>query len=137
MNGIKIIVNVLDDEEAILIGVEDILSDNTDLKIECFNKVDTFFEKIDTNTDLVITDVRLNQGYDIEVIIERINEKNPNCYIIVMSAYMDLKLAEHLSMLGIRWVQKDNVDWLDKLKKVVDIIYPSLKIRAKSKHLFK
>lgn len=137
MDQIKIIVNVLDDEEAVLIGVRHVLEEVNEFQIECFTSVERFLKQIDRAVDLVITDVRLNQGYDIDDIIARIIAKNPNCYVIVMSAYMDLQLAEKLSLLGIRWVQKDNTEWLNKLKRIIDLIYPSLKLRAKNKHYFK
>lgn len=137
MTPIKIIANVLDDEESVLIGVKHVLSDIPELQIECFTSVQKLFDQLDRSVDLVITDVRLNQGYDIDDIINKILVKNPNCYVIVMSAYMDLVLAEKLSLLGIRWVQKDSAIWLDKLKRIVDLIHPSLKLRAKNKHLFR
>lgn len=137
MIPIKIIVNVLDDEEAILIGVKDLLSTHPELEVQCYSNVDKFLFELDRKTDLVITDVRLNQGYDIDHIITKISIKNPNCYVIVMSAYMDLALAEKLSLMGIRWVTKDGVEWLNKLKRIVDVIYPSLQLRAKNKDLFK
>ena len=137
MTPIKIIVNVLDDEEAILIGVKDLLSDHPELEVQCYANVDKFLYELDQKTDLVITDVRLNQGYDIEQILSKIKFKNTNCYIIAMSAYMDIDLAERFSMYGIRWVKKDTVNWMDKLRQNFEIIYPSLKLRAENKDLFK
>lgn len=67
--SIKIAVNVLDDEEAILIGVKEALSYSDEFDVQCFTKVSEFFTNLSKDIDLIIIDVRLNQGIEIEEIL--------------------------------------------------------------------
>lgn len=136
MDSIKIVVNVLDDEEAILIAVKDTLSYRPDFIVHCFSKVSDFLSQIDSSVDLVITDVRLNQGIEINDIITEIQDKNPNGYIVVMSAYLDMPLAKWLNNRGIKFVEKNDLNWIEELKDLVEVIYPNLRRRAASKDLF-
>lgn len=136
MTPVKIIVNVLDDDQSTLDVIRTEIEWQKEYQVEYFTKVSEFYKSLDKWVDLVISDVRLKQGVEVDEIIDTIKKNNLNCYIVIMSAYIDMTLAKRLNLLGIKFVEKNGAHWLDELQDQIDFLYPSLKHRSETKDLF-
>lgn len=136
MSPIKIIINVLDDEEHILDLIHDMLQG---YDVSCFTKPEDFYEAFNKEVDLVITDVRVKQGFDVLSTIKTINTINPSCYLIVMSAYFDVPLMQELIRLRVNdtVTKTHDLSWLSELKQAVDRLHYKLRDRAEINQLLR
>lgn len=127
---IRILINVLDDEAIWIELIQRIFIDYANCEVTGYKNSQDFFAHFDKSVDLVIMDVRLKDGTDVTDRIKRINETSENCYIIVVSAYLDIPIMQDLMRLRVNDTVIKADGWLESLKMAVDRWYPKLKERA-------
>lgn len=137
MPNIRIIIQVLDDEVHLLELIGKMFEGSADYTVSLFSNPNEFYEAFNKDTDLVITDVRVKQGYDVLHAITTIKAKSPNCFIIVMSAYFDIPILQNLIRLGIddTVTKTHDINWLQDLLNAVNRLHPKLLHRSEIKGL--
>lgn len=134
---IKIIINVLDDQEYILALIKEVFFDISEYTITCFTDPIEFEKAFNSNVDLVISDVRVGSGFDVLETIKQINDESPSTYIIIMSAFFDVPFMQKLMRLRVNdtVVKTADKDWLQDLKNAVLLLHDKLQGRAEIKAL--
>lgn len=134
---IKIIINVLDDQEYILALIKEVFFDISEYTITCFTDPIEFEKAFNSNVDLVISDVRVGSGFDVLETIKEINDESPSTYIIIMSAFFDVPFMQKLMRLRVNdtVVKTGDMDWLLDLKNSVMLLHDKLRGRAEIKSL--
>lgn len=134
---IKIIINVLDDQEYILALIKEVFCDISEYIITCFTDPIEFQKAFNSNIDLVISDVRVGSGFDVLETIKQINDESPSTYIIIMSAFFDVPFMQKLMRLRVNdtVVKTADKDWLQDLKNAVLLLHGKLQGRAEIKAL--
>ena len=127
---IRILINVLDDEAIWIELIQRLFTDYENCEVSGYKNSQEFFAHFDKSVDLVIMDVRLKDGTDVTDRINRIYETSENCYIIVVSAYLDIPILQELMRLRVNDTVVKADGWLERLKMAVDRCYPKLKERA-------
>jgi CheY-like chemotaxis protein len=127
----KVLINVLDDEPIILEWVKKLFpNDYYDLRL--FKDAREFINAFSTETDLIITDVKV-PGYDLETTLRQFKAISNRVYIIVITGHVDNTDLLPLFPLGVNYViKKDAVGfaWLDELKHAVEELTPRMQWRA-------
>lgn len=122
---ITILIYILDDSESdIDLMVHCLNSDTYD--IQCFTDPDKFSEALNNDVSMVITDIKIN-NYDVYSTVANIRAEYPGIYIIAVSGYLNKEIYEKLMDCHV-WnaVEKNSTDWLDKLKKKVELTVPKI-----------
>ena len=127
---IRILINVLDDEQ---IWRDLLAAQLEDYTVVAYSTSSEFFKSFSKDVDLVILDVRLNDGTDIIKRIQNIYDISPNCYLIVVSAYFDVPLLQDLLRMRVNDTVVKGANWLEELKIAVKSLEPKLLDRAKMK----
>lgn len=123
----RILINVVDDDSMWQQLIKGQLSQYTVASYASFHE---FMAHFSPKVDLVIMDVRLNDGTDVIDRIHTIYDISPNCYIIVVSAYLDVNLLQQLLRLRVNDTVVKGVDWILELTEAVDRLSPKLQERA-------
>jgi DNA-binding NtrC family response regulator len=131
MTPIKILINVLDDEQI----WRDLISEQLSIgyNVISFSNSQDFFSAFNSSVDLVIMDVRLKDGTDVIERIQRIYDVSPNCYIIIVSAYLDVPLLRQLIRLRVSDTVEKSSTWLEYLGTAVEGLSGRLRSRAEMK----
>lgn len=131
--SVRIIINVLDDDEMILEFIKNIFSDDPIYNVSTFYNQEDFKKAFNENVDLIITDVKVPR-YDFINSLKEFVEINPGCYIIVISGFVDNKeFLLPLFPLGVQYVieKTSNIEWYNEIRKAVDALKPKMLKRAK------
>lgn len=130
---IKIIVNVLDDEQWILDEIKNMFDSNI-FTINTYTQAKNFTQAFNDDVYLVITDVRVN-GYDVVESLQSFRKNNSGVWLIVMSAYLDNIWIELVNKCHIDYaVQKNSTNWLQVLESYISELIPKIKHKAKVYH---
>lgn len=130
---IKILVHILDDEESILDYLQYEFKDDIDYEVKYFNNSIDFYGNFNKDVDLLITDIKLPQ-YNIIEALKFVSEKNPGCYIIVMSAFLSVDLLREMIKYRVDGViEKSSANWIGELWKEIDRLKPKLIQKASLK----
>lgn len=134
MNTIKIIVNVLEDEEWIHRFIKEIFSDDALYEITCYSEPEPFINAFNQDVDLIITDIKI-LGYDVVENLKAFSKINPGCYLVVISGYLDSLYDVLINECNVdRTVEKtSDLSWLKLLRDRVESLKP--KILGKSKFI--
>ena len=124
---IRILINVVEDEQ---IWRDLLAAQLEDYTVVAYSTSQEFFKEFSNDVDLVVLDVRLNDGTDIIQRIHNIYDISPNCYLIVVSAYFDVELLQQLLRLRVNDTVVKGANWLDELRQAVKSLEPKLMARA-------
>jgi DNA-binding NtrC family response regulator len=123
---LKILVHIIDDEEAILDYLKYEFEQEADYTVKYFDNSTDFYGNFNKDVDLLITDVKLPQ-YDILDALKFVSEKNPACYIIVMSAFLSVDLLKEMIKYRVDGVvEKSSSNWVAELRHEIDRLKPKL-----------
>jgi len=134
LQPIRILINVLDDQEWLLELIKDIFHDDQTWIVQTYNKPDSFIAAFNDNVDLVISDIRV-EGYDVVETLRQFAKINPSCYLVVMSAYLDDMYDTLINEVGVdKTVKKtEDYNWIEVLKKRVEELKPKILDKPKFK----
>lgn len=135
MTPIKILINVLDDERIWQDLIISQLSGNYD--VLAYTTFADFIGHFTPSVDLVIMDVRLKDGTDVADRIKSIYQISPNCYIIIVSAFLDVPLLQELIRLRVNDTVQKGSNWISELGDAVNSLYDKLQARSEMKGSFK
>lgn len=135
MTPIKILINVLDDERIWQDLIISQLSGNYD--ILAYTTFSDFIAHFTPSVDLVIMDVRLKDGTDVADRIKSIYDISPNCYIIIVSAFLDVPLLQELIRLRVNDTVQKGSNWISELGDAVNALSDKLQARSEMKGSFK
>lgn len=133
----KVLINALDNEAIILEWLKDLFPSN-DYDLNLFKDPRLFVEAFTKNTDLIITDVRVD-GYDLHKTLKHFKNIREGVYIIVISGFVDYTPSYvndfllPLFPLGVNYfIQKDTIgtDWLNQVRDAVEALIPRMSYRA-------
>lgn len=122
---ITILIYILDDSSSDLdLMVRWLNSDTYDIR--CFSDPDKFNEALNDDVSMVITDIKID-NYDVYSTVSKIRADFPGIYIIAVSGFLNKEIYEKLMDCHV-WnaVEKNSTDWLDKLKKKVELTVPKI-----------
>lgn len=122
---ISILIYILDDSESDIDLMVHCLSSDT-YDIQCFTNPEKFSQALNDDVSMVITDIKIN-NYDVYSTVSQIRNEYPGIYIIAVSGYLSKEIYEKLMDCHV-WnaVEKNATDWLDKLKKKVELTVPKI-----------
>lgn len=123
---IQILIYILDDSQSDLdLMVRWLNSDTYDIR--CFTDPKEFNNALSTDVSMVITDIKMGDDYDVYSTVTKIRADFPGIYIIAVSGFLNKDIYEKLMDCHV-WnaVEKNSTDWLDKLKKKVELTVPKI-----------
>lgn len=122
---IQILIYILDDSQSDLDLMLLWLNSDT-YDVRCFTDPSLFKDALTKDVSMVITDIKMN-NYDVYGTVANIRAEYPGIYIIAISAHLSKEIYEKLMDCHV-WnaVEKNATDWLDKLKKKVELTVPKI-----------
>lgn len=133
MPEIKILIQILDDDEIMANFLREMLSMDDMYNVQLFTNPEDFIAAFSKSVNLVISDIRIPK-YDVFKTVRAIQLVNPSCYIMLISAYV----SKEFLLKAIRYridsvVEKTHIleDWLGKVKSEVDRLLPRVIEKAK------
>lgn len=139
MTPIKIIVNVLDDQQYILDLIKQMFDELPEYEVYYFTDPFKFESSLSSEVDLVITDIRVGGGYDALQTIKKINDDSPSTLIFVISQYLDVPFMQKLQRLRVNdTILKTSEPeiWLAQIKDCLLYWHKRLYDRAEIKQRF-
>lgn len=132
MSKIKIIVNVLEDEEWIHSFIKNIFSDDSIYDITCYSEPEPFIMAFNEDVDLVISDIKV-MGYDVVENLKTFSKINPGCYLVVISGYLEGMYDILINECNVdRTVEKTSgLEWLKLLRERVESLKPLILGKSK------
>lgn len=128
---IKIIIKLIEDNIGDIIAIQDLLRDNGLYELECFVEPGPFLASINSDIDLVITDLRVDNYNALETIRD-IHNTYPGIRIVVISAAFTPLIYEQLIWYRVDGVvKKDGAYWTDRLMEWLDHLAPNIIERKK------
>lgn len=126
MTSIKILINVLDDNEVDTSLIVGMLNENPMFKALGFTNIEQFKSSLNKDINLVITDFRIGHENTLEV-IKFIRLHYPGIHIIVISAYFTEEIYINLIRCRVSdVVKKDGAYWIDSLITSVECLVPEI-----------
>lgn len=132
MNSIKILINVLDDEQWLLDMITEIFSDDQIYSVHTYTDPKSFIEAFNKDVDLIITDAKIH-GYDVVENLKNFAKINPGCYMVVISAFLDNLYDVLINECHVdRTVKKTHeITWMHQLRERVESLKPMILGKAK------
>jgi DNA-binding NarL/FixJ family response regulator len=123
---IKVIINLVEDNEGDVIAVKELLRNNPLYELQCFTEANEFLSSLSKNIDLVISDLRM-ANYNPMDAIKMMRAEYPGIRIIVVSAAFTPLIYEQLFWYRVDGVvRKDGGYWPDRLMEWISHFTPDI-----------
>lgn len=116
VDELKILIYVLDDHKPSLENISEAFEHSGITGYTLFTDENQFLEALKKDVRIAVIDYWLRSGKNGVEICKELFKKNPDCFVIMMSAQSDMKPVVDAMNTGVdRYIMKQNPNWLQEL----------------------